>query len=61
MLPRSQHLTASLSCRVCGDCVSGFARGWRAYRADQERQRNIIVLCAECAERELGEDSPKAT
>ena len=57
MWPRAQRETRLLQCSACDVVVTQFARGWRAYRADQERQTNIIVLCPECAERELGEDS----
>ncbi len=53
---RAQREATLLQCLACGCGVVEFARGWRAYRADQERQTNIIVLCPECAERDLGED-----
>jgi hypothetical protein len=46
-----------LQCLTCDSGACEFERGWRAYRLDAERETNVIVLCPECAERELGEDS----
>ncbi len=54
---RAPGETRLLQCLACGSGVTEFARGWRAYRADQKREPSVIVLCPECAEREFGEDS----
>jgi len=46
-----------LECSDCGCGAVEFQRGWRAYRAPADVEPQIVVLCPDCAERELGEDS----
>jgi hypothetical protein len=55
---RGLQQTASLRCHLSTNRVSGFARGWRALRAQLEVDVKaiLIVYCPDCAERDLGED-----
>jgi hypothetical protein len=42
-------------CAECRVASVAFERGWRGYRTDDEYEPTVVViLCPECAERELG-------
>lgn len=49
--PRNSQAEAVLECLECG-ASSAAARGWKAYLDDE---RELLVYCADCAEREFGE------
>jgi hypothetical protein len=49
---RKTLLEGVLACLECGE-QSSEARGWKAF-VDEERE--LLVYCAACAEREFGED-----
>jgi hypothetical protein len=46
-----------LTCVECGATADDDAHGWRAYLVDlrdEDEPLEVVVLCAECAERESG-------
>jgi hypothetical protein len=47
-----------LTCVECGATADAGATGWRAYLVDLKDEGEpleVVVLCPDCAERELGE------
>lgn len=52
MQQRKTTLEGVLECLECEE-QSGEARGWKAFLDDE---RELLVYCAACAEREFGED-----
>lgn len=49
--PGNSQAEAVLECLECGSS-SESARGWKAYLDDESE---LLVYCADCAEREFGE------
>lgn len=51
MTPRKSKVETGLECLECGE-VTDEGRGWKAY-LDEERE--LLVYCAACADREFGD------